>query len=241
MFWVDVKFFYKSGICGLSLLLLLYKLPMYTRLDTNVPSFTSLGLIQEIYLSLGTVITAHEQASASWIPGSGGQPETVTLRQAVGGAAGRVRGREDVLVARHAICRCHGVVGATRQLGEGDLDDLFSAWSATLHTLPAKLGGLTESRRRLSVPGPVEGHVHVRGVGVEGVPDGRAVGLEGQARGDGLAIAAGVVEGAVGAENEVAARLEGLVVGEGRRVPDGEAGRVAVPCVSRLQGVTDWR
>jgi hypothetical protein len=98
---------------------------------------------------------------------------------------------------------------------------------------------LTETRGRLPVPGTMEGHVHVLGIGVERVPDWCAMRLETQTRGDGLGVAAGVIEGTVRAEDEVASRLEGLVVRESRRVPNSKACWVPVPSVSRLQWITD--
>ena len=102
-----------------------------------------------------------------------------------------------------------------------------------------KRAELTKPSGRLPIPRPVEGDVHVRRVRVEGIPDRGAVRLEGEARGDGLGVAARIVEGGIGADNEVAARLEGLVVGEGGGVPHGEASWVAVPCVTRGEGVAD--
>jgi hypothetical protein len=103
----------------------------------------------------------------------------------------------------------------------------------------ARYGEPTETCRGLSVPGAMEGHVHVRGVGVEGVPDGGTMSLERQARGDGLGIAAGIVEGAVWAEDEVTPCLEGTVVGEGGRIPHSEASRVAVPRIPCLQRIAN--
>lgn len=64
----------------------------------------------------------------------------------------------------------------------------------------------------------MEGDVHVLGVCVEGVPDGRGVGLEGEPRRDGFAVAGGVVVGRVGGRDKVLAGFE--TVGKGGGVPD---------------------
>jgi len=77
----------------------------------------------------------------------------------------------------------------------------------------------------------VEGDVHGGRVEVEGVPDGRAVGLEGEAGLDG-----GAAGRVLAAEDEVVAGLAAL---EGGGVPDGEAGRVAEPLVADFGGVAD--
>ena len=150
------------------------------------------------------------------LPSSSSKPDTVTLRQAVGGTPARVGRREDVLVAGLAVGGGDGVVGAARELGEGHLDHL-------------------EAGGRLAVPRPVERHVHVGRVGVEGVPDGRAVRLEGQARRLRLALAVGVVRYPVARrEHELLARLEPV-----HGPPDCEAGWVPEPLVPGCQGVTD--
>lgn len=159
-----------------------------------------------------------EEAS---LPGSSSESDAVALRQAVGRALGRVRGGEDVLVAGHAVGGGDGVVGAAREARERDLDDL-------------------EARGRLAVPGAVERDVHVGRVGVEGVPDGRAVRHEREARGRRLGGAVGVaVDAVAGRQHELAARLE-AGAGEGLGAPDGEARRVSVPDVAGGQGVTNY-
>lgn len=145
------------------------------------------------------------------LPCGSGKPDTVALGQAVGGAAAGVGGGEDIFVAGHAVGGGDGVVGAAGELREGHLDDL-------------------EACRRLPVPRPVERHVHVGRVGVERVPDRRAVRLEHEAGRLRLAGAVRVARDAVARrEHELAARLQAL---EGLRAPDRETGRVAVPVVS---------
>ncbi len=85
----------------------------------------------------------------------------------------------------------------------------------------------------------MEADIQVLGRLVEVGRDGRAVGLEGQARRRGLADAVAVGEAGVGRDDELVARLELLVPDQGR-LPDGEAGRVAEPRPGGLDGVADW-
>ena len=172
---------------------------------------------QNVNLALGTVITAYEETTTRRVPGSSRQADAVALRQAVGRARAGAGGREDIVVALHAIRRRDGIVGAALELLERDLHDF-------------------ETGRGLAVPGAVEGHVHVLDLLVEGGVDRRAVGLEGQTGCDRLAVAGGVAEGRVGCQDEVLSRLE---AGERRRVPDRETGRVAEPLVTSLQRVAN--
>lgn len=161
--------------------------------------------------------TTREKKKKKNLPGGSSKSDAVALRQAVGRALGRIRGGEDVLVAGHAVGGGDGVVRAGLEARERDLDDL-------------------EARGGLAVPGPVEGDVHVGRVGVEGVPDGRAVRHEGQARGLGLGGAVGVAVDAVARrQHELASRLQ---AGEGLGAPDGEARRVAVPGVAGGEWIT---
>lgn len=177
------------------------------------------GRGKQIDLTLPAIIAPHKQSPARRIPRRRRQTEAVTLREAIGRALGRIHSSKDILVPSHAIRRSDRIILAICELREWDLHHL-------------------EARRGLPVPRAVEGDVHVLGVGVEGVPDGRAVGLEAEARGSGRG-AVGVGVGGVRGEDEVAARLESAV-GEGSRRPDREAGRVAVPGIADLEGVADW-
>jgi hypothetical protein len=91
-------------------------------------------------------------------------------------------------------------------------------------------GDQLEARDGLAVPGAVVGDIHGGGVGIELAVDGRRVGEESQFGCD-SALAAGLVaECTVGCLDEEVADLEGLVAEVGG-LPDGKAGRVAVPVV----------
>ena len=184
------------------------------------PPTPSLSRTKQINLPLITIITPHKQPPSRRIPRSSSQPKAIAIRQPIRRATPRIRRPKDILVPRHTIRRSHRVVAAIRELGKRDLHDL-------------------EARGGLAVPGPVEGDVHVLGVGVEGVPDGGRVGHEAQAGGDGFADAGGVGEGCVGGEDELGAGFEAGGGGEGGGVPDCEAGWVAVPGVAGFEGVAD--
>lgn len=188
------------------------------RLPLLIPLFRS----QQINLTLGTVITPDKQAPISRIPAGRSQPEAITLSEPISRAAPGIRRPKNVLVPILTIGRRNRIIAPIRQLRERDLDDL-------------------EPRGGLAIPRSVEGDVHVLGVFVKGVPNWCAVGHEGETRGDGFAVARGVVEGRVGREDELGAGFQAGGGGEGGGVPDCEAGWVAVPGVASFEGITDCR
>ena len=77
------------------------------------------------------------------------------------------------------------------------------------------------------------GDVHVAAIGVKLAVDGRRVREEREGGLSSLLRASVVVEAAVGSLYEPVTDLEGLV-GEVAGLPDGEAGRIAVPVVVGL-------